>query len=367
MYLLNRGKKVVKTAKLALEDGTILIGEGFGAETIKTGEIVFSTAMTGYVESLTDPSFKGQILMSTYPLEGNYGVSPDWYQSENIKAEAYVVRQVCYNPCHPKSEQTLPEFLEKEGVPGISNIDTRALTLKIREVGSMRAAVANVDISDEELLKIVKEQPHIEDMNLVDEVCVKKPKIIRERQEYNVAVLDCGVKKNIIDQLLRQDVGVIVLPPSTSAQEIIDLNVDGVLVSSGPGNPENVDKIQDTIKVLAEKMPIAGICLGLQIISLAYGAKIYKMKFGHRGSNQPVKNLKTDQVFMTAQNHSFAVDPDSIEETDLKITQINLNDNTPEAIEHKTLPISCIQYHPEAGPGPHDSIKFFEDFVERLK
>lgn len=358
---------MVRTAKLALEDGTILTGEGFGAKTIKSGEIVFSTAMTGYVESLTDPSFKGQILMSTYPLEGNYGVSSEWYQSDDIKVEAYIVRQVCREPCHPKSEKTLSEFLEEFDVPGISNIDTRALTLKIRELGSMKAAVATVDISDEELLKIVEEQPRLEDMNLVEEITVKKPKVIQERKEYNVAVLDCGVKKSILDNLVQKDVGVVVLPSSASVQDILDLDVDGVLISSGPGNPENVDKIQDTIKQIAQKMPVAGICLGQQIIALTYGAKIYKMKFGHRGSNQPVKDLATGKIYITSQNHSFAIDEDSIEVTDLEITQINLNDGTPEAIRHKNLPISCIQYHPEAGPGPHDSKKFFDDFIETIK
>ena len=358
---------MVRTAKLALEDGTILTGEGFGAKSIKSGEIVFSTAMTGYVESLTDPSFKGQILMSTYPLEGNYGVSSEWYQSDDIKVEAYIVRQVCREPCHPKSEKTLSEFLEEFDVPGISNIDTRALTLKIRELGSMKAAVATVDISDEELLKIVEEQPRLEDMNLVEEITVKKPKVIQERKEYNVAVLDCGVKKSILDNLVQKDVGVVVLPSSASVQDILDLDVDGVLISSGPGNPENVDKIQDTIKQIAQKMPVAGICLGQQIIALTYGAKIYKMKFGHRGSNQPVKDLATGKIYITSQNHSFAIDEDSIEDTDLEITQINLNDGTPEAIRHKNLPISCIQYHPEAGPGPHDSKKFFDDFIETIK
>ncbi|WP_455645105.1 glutamine-hydrolyzing carbamoyl-phosphate synthase small subunit [Methanosphaera sp.] len=358
---------MVKTAKLALEDGTILEGEGFGAETVKSGEIVFSTAMTGYVESLTDPSFKGQILMSTYPLEGNYGVSSEWYQSDDIKVEAYIVRQVCTEPCHPKSEKTLPEFLEEFGVPGISNIDTRALTLKIRELGSMKAAVANIDISDEELLKIVQEQVPLEDLKLVDEVAVKEPKVIQERKEYNVAVLDCGVKKNILKHLTRRDVGVVLVPPTTSVEDILDLDVDGILVSSGPGNPENVDKIQDTIRELSQKMPIAGICLGQQIIALTFGAKIYKMKFGHRGSNQPVQDLATGKVYMTSQNHSFSIDENSIEGTGLEITQINLNDGTPEALKHKTLPIASIQYHPEAGPGPHDSNRFFDNFVEVIK
>ena len=257
--------------------------------------------------------------------------------------------------------------MEEFDVPGISGIDTRKLTLKIRELGSMKAVVANVDISDEELLKIMEEHPKLEDMNLVDEVTVKEPKIIQERKKYNVAVLDCGVKKNILDHLVAQDVGVTVVPASTSAQELYDLDVDGVLVSSGPGNPKNVDKIQNTIKEISQKMPIAGMCLGQQIIALTFGAKIYKMKFGHRGSNQPVQDLATGHVYMTSQNHSFSIDDDSLEGTGLEVTQINLNDGTPEAIVHKELPISCIQYHPEAGPGPHDSKKFFDNFVNAIK
>lgn len=358
---------MVKTAKLALEDGTILEGEGFGAEGIKTGEIVFSTAMCGYVEALTDPSFTGQILMSTYPLEGNYGVSKDWYQSDDIKAEAYVVREVCDEPCHPKSEQTLSEFLADNNVPGISGIDTRLITLKIREVGSMKAAVANCDISDEELLKLTREQTPLEDLRLVERITVKEPKVLVERKDINVAVLDCGVKKNILDNLVDRDLGVTIMPASSSVDDILALDVDGVLVSSGPGNPHNVDGIQDTIKELSTKMPIAGICLGQQIIALTFGADVYKMKFGHRGSNQPVKDLKSGQVYMTSQNHSFSIDPETIEKTDLEITQINLNDGSPEAIVHKELPISCIQYHPEAGPGPHDTQEFFDKFVETMR
>jgi len=244
---------VVKTAKLALEDGTILEGEGFGAEGIKTGEIVFSTAMCGYVEALTDPSFTGQILMSTYPLEGNYGVSKDWYQSDDIKAEAYVVREVCDEPCHPKSEQTLSEFLADNDVPRISGIDTRLITLKIREVGSMKAAVANCDISDDELLKITREQTPLEDLKLVERITVKEPKVLVERKDINVAVLDCGVKKNILDNLVDRDLGVTIMPASSTAEDILALDVDGVLVSSGPGNPHNVDGIQDTIKELSQK------------------------------------------------------------------------------------------------------------------
>ncbi len=358
---------MVRTAKLALEDGTILEGEAFGSKCVKAGEIVFSTAMTGYVESLTDPSFKGQILMSTYPLEGNYGVSSKWYQSDDIKVEAYITRQVCKTPCHPESEKSLPEFLEENDIPGISGIDTRALTLKIRELGSMKAAVSTVDITDEELLEIVDKQPRIEDMKLVDKVMVKEPKVINESGKYKIVVIDCGVKNNILKYLVAQNAAVILVPATIDYQEIIDMNVDGVLISSGPGNPENVDKIQETVRQLAEVMPVAGICLGLQITALSFGAKIQKMKFGHRGSNQPVQDLESKQVYMTSQNHSFVVDEESLKDTDLEITQINLNDLTPEAIKHKKLPVSCIQYHPEAGPGPHDSRDFFDKFIATIE
>ena len=358
---------MVKEAKLALEDGTIFKGKSFGFETIKTGEVVFATGMTGYVESLTDPSYKGQILMSTYPLQGNYGISSEWFQSDGIKAEGYVVRDLNLHPSHSLSEKSLSDFLKEYQIPGISGVDTRSLTLKLRRFGTLKGALATTDIQDEELLDMARTQPGIEEIDLVDEVCVDKPRILGEDYPYNVVVLDCGIKNNSINALLKREVGVTIVPYHTSPEEIMDFEPQAMLVSSGPGDPTRVKEAIETVEKLKEKMPIFGICLGQQIISLAFGAKIYKMKFGHRGINQPVKDLETGKVAITSQNHGFTVDPESLSGLPIKLTQLNLNDGTPEGIRHDELPIESVQYHPEAGPGPHDSDGFFDHFVETLK
>jgi carbamoyl-phosphate synthase small subunit len=367
-FIINlTGDEMLKKAKLALEDGTIIKGEGFGFETIKTGEVVFATGMTGYVESLTDPSYKGQILMSTYPLQGNYGISEDWFQSDGIKAEGFIVREQNRYPSHRLSKENLQGFLETNQIPGISGIDTRYLTLKIRRHGTMKGAISTIEIEDDELLKLTNEQPNIEDMDLVDKVSIKKPQIIGENYKHRAVVLDCGIKQNSINALLKRDIGVVVLPYKTSHQEILDYDPEAMLVSSGPGDPTRVTEAVNTVKKLSEKLPIFGICLGQQIISLAFGAKIYKMKFGHRGINQPVKDLNTGKVSITSQNHGFTIDPESCKQLPIKITQINLNDHTAEGLEHQELPISSVQYHPEAGPGPHDSDHYFDNFLKIMK
>jgi len=355
---------MVKEAKLALEDGTILYGESFGFETTKTGEVVFATGMTGYVESLTDPSYKGQLLMNTYPLQGNYGISEKWFQSEGIKAEGFIVREESQYPSHLKSTKSLSDFLAEYEIPGISEVDTRALTIKIREHGTMKGALSTEGIDDAELLELAKSQPGIEEIDLVDQVCVREPRIFGEDFKKRVAILDCGIKNNSINALLRRETGVIVLPYKMDYREILDYDVDGILVSSGPGNPERVKEAILNVRKLSERLPMFGICLGQQIIGLAFGARIYKMKFGHRGVNQPIKDLRNDKVSITSQNHGFSIDPSSVEETPLKMTQINLNDGTPEGIEHMELPVSSVQYHPEAGPGPHDTDYVFDRFLE---
>ena len=299
---------MVKVAKLALEDGTILKGEAFGYETTKTGEVVFSTGMVGYVESLTDPSFKGQILMSTYPLEGNYGVKEEWYQSDKIQADGYIVREVCRNVSNFSSQKTLDDFLKEFEIPGISGIDTRHLTLKIREEGSMKGAISTEDISDEELLKLAREQPSIVDRDLVPLVSTDEIKIFNEDAEKKVALIDCGVKKNILNGFLNRDVGVILYPYDTDYKTILDYEPDGLMITSGPGNPERVVEVIDTMQKLANRLPICGICMGQQLIARSFGAKSYKMKFGHRGANQPVKDLETGKVVITSQNHGFTID-----------------------------------------------------------
>lgn len=358
---------MLKEAKLALEDGTIFKGKSFGFETINTGEVVFATGMTGYVESLTDPSYKGQILMSTYPLQGNYGISSEWFQSDGIKAEGYVVRDENLHPSHSLSEKSLSDFLEEYEIPGISGVDTRSLTLKLRRHGTLKGALATTEIEDEELLDMAREQPGIEEIDLVDKVCIGEPRTLGSDYSHNVVILDCGIKNNSIKALLKREVGVTLVPYHTSPEEIMDFEPQAMLVSSGPGDPTRVKEAIETVKKLKEKMPIFGICLGQQIISLAFGAKIYKMKFGHRGINQPVKDLETGKVAITSQNHGFTVDPESLSGLPIKLTQLNLNDGTPEGIRHHELPIESVQYHPEAGPGPHDSDGFFDHFVRTLK
>ena len=358
---------MLKEAKLALEDGTILKGEGFGFETITTGEVVFATGMTGYVESLTDPSYKGQILMSTYPLQGNYGISREWFQSDGIKAEGFIVRENNNHPSHRLSKENLTDFLEEYQIPGISGIDTRFLTLKIRRHGAMKGAISTEEIEDEELLKLASEQKGIEELDLVDKVSVKNPMILGENYKYRAVILDCGIKQNSINALLKREIGVVVLPYKTNYREILNYDPEAMLVSSGPGDPTRVLEAANTVRSLSEKLPIFGICLGQQIISLAFGAKIYKMKFGHRGINQPVKDLKTGKVSITSQNHGFTIDSDSCKDLPINITQINLNDGTAEGLEHKELPITSVQYHPEAGPGPHDSDYYFDNFLKTLK
>lgn len=358
---------MLKEAKLALEDGTVFKGEAFGYQTIKTGEVVFATGMTGYVESLTDPSYKGQILMSTYPLQGNYGISREWFQSEGIKAEGYIVREHNPHPSHAKSEESLSEFLEEYKIPGISGIDTRSLTLKIRKHGTMKGVLATEEMEDQELVKMAREQPEIGELDLVDQVCVKEPQIFGEEFKNQAVVLDCGIKRNSINSMLKREIGVVVLPYKTDVKDILDYDAQALLVSSGPGDPTRVKKAALNVRDLSQKLPIFGICLGQQIIGLAFKAKIYKMKFGHRGINQPVKNLNTGKVSITSQNHGFTIDPQSLEDTPLNLSQINLNDGTPEGLEHEELPIFSVQYHPEAGPGPHDTDSYFDHFSKTMK
>ena len=354
------------TAKIALEDGTILEGEGFGHETTATGEIVFSTGMTGYVEGLTDPSFKGQIMMSTYPLQGNYGVSEEWYQSGKIQVEGFIVREVCREPSMYSSGKTLDEFLREFKIPGISGIDTRDLTIKIREKGAMKCAITTEEVEDSELIAQAKNQLSIVDMDLVPQVSTKETVLFGEKMKQRVALIDCGVKKNIINGFLDRDIGVVLFPYDTDYETILDYDPNGLMVSCGPGNPERVTETIDTLQKISNRLPIFGICMGQQIIAKSFGAKIYKMKFGHRGANQPVKDLVSGKVFITSQNHGFSIDAKSLDDTPLELTQINLNDNTPEGFSHEELPLHCVQYHPEAGPGPNDTSFVFDKFKQMM-
>lgn len=353
-------------AALALEDGTYVEGRAFGAGRDALGEIVFCTSMTGYVEALTDPSYKGQILMLTYPLIGNYGVCREDFESDGVKVEGFVVRELCRTPSNWRSEMSLDELLKEYDVPGIEGVDTRMLTRKIRIYGSMKAAIGFGDLEREELIERAKSQPSISDVDLVDKVCVKEPKRIDASGKYEVVLIDCGVKNSIIRQLLKRGINLTVVPFNYDAKKVLEIDPDGVFLSNGPGDPARVRETIETIRKLVGKIPMAGICLGHQLVALASGAKTFKLKFGHHGSNQPVKDFETGRVFISSQNHNFAVDEKTLPKG-FRVTQINLNDWTVEGLKHDDVPLITVQYHPEAGPGPHDTYFFFDEFLKLLR
>ena len=361
-----------------LEDGSIIHGNGFGSEKTIKGELVFNTGMTGYQEALTDPSYNGQILMMTYPLIGNYGISPEYSESEKIQAEGFVVRELCDQPSHRLSGMTLDSFLKGHRIPGISGIDTRQLTIKTRQSGTLRAilktSAGNISASELDILRYeAKMMPSPDKYNLVSEVSCSAPVTLHPenysgKEGPKILLIDCGTKMNIIRELTQRGCTVIRAPYNTTADEINNIKPDGILVSNGPGDPahpEIMASVVQTIRAIYEKYPIMGICLGHQILSLAFGAKTYKLKFGHRGANQPVKFFSDNKVYITSQNHGFAVDQNSIP-TDIEITALNVNDGTVEAMRHKKLPIFSVQYHPEASPGPWDSKYLFDRFIKEV-
>jgi len=356
-------------AVLVLEDGTIVRGEGFGIEAEVYGEAVFNTSMSGYQEALTDPSYKGQILMLTYPLIGNYGTNESDFESDQVQVEGFVVREKCDNPEHPTNKNSIHEFLVKNERPGIAGVDTRTLTLKMRSQGTMKALLktSSEKIDTAGLVEQVQNSPHITELDLVNLVTSKKIKTHKKSGRCHVAILDCGMKTGIVDCFKDRGADVSIIPAGTSSKEILGLGPDGVLVSNGPGDPMRADYVIKTIADLKEELPIFGICFGNQLVSLALGAKTYKLKFGHRGSNQPVKDLATNRVYITSQNHGFAVDSESLEGTGLEVSHINLNDQTVEGVKHKELPIRTVQYHPEANPGPKDSAYLFDEFIKVME
>ncbi len=355
-------------AYLALEDGTVVEGKAFGAERDAEGELVFNTAMTGYVEALTDPSYRGQILMMTYPLIGNYGVCREDFESDGVRVEGFVVKELCRHPSNWRSEMSVDELLKEYDVPGIEGMDTRMLTKKTRIYGAMKAVIAvGNDLDMEKLVERARSQPSITELDLVDKVCVKKPKRIEaEKSRFEVALVDHGIKTSIVRQLLLRRVSVTLVPYTYPAGKILKEDYDGIFISNGPGDPSRIQESVETIRKLAGRLPMAGICLGHQLVARAFNAKTFKLKFGHHGANQPVKDFETGRVFISSQNHGFAVDEKTLPK-ELEVTQINLNDRTVEGIKHREIPLISVQYHPEAGPGPHDTYFFFDEFVRMLE
>jgi carbamoyl-phosphate synthase small subunit len=357
-------------AALALADGVVYRGRAFGAEVDAEGEAVFTTTMTGYQEVCTDPSFKGQIVCMTYPLIGNYGVTPLDDESSRPWISGLVVREVSESPSNWRSEGTLDGYLKAYGIPGISGIDTRALTRHIRTIGDTRAVLVRnaANLSDEELVERARQAPLPGEQDVVDEVAGDEIERLGEGTGPHVVVVDCGVKRNIIRSLVKRNARVTVVPYGTPYADIAAMNPDGVIFSPGPGDPARLDSGLDVVRsVLEAKMPYFGICLGHQLLARAIGAETTKLKFGHRGGNQPVRDERTGKVTITAQNHSFQVMGASLPESDeWKVALINLNDGSVEGLAHAERPVISVQFHPEAAPGPHDNGYLFDRFLDMI-
>lgn len=357
-------------ATLALENGKVFRGTSFGASIEKCGEVVFNTSMCGYQEILTDPSYKGQIVAMTYPLIGNYGINNQDLESRGMFLEGFVVKEYSKIASNWRSHKSLGDFLSENNIPAIEGVDTRELTLLIRQKGAMKAVISGAADQDEErLVKKARGSRGLLGLDLVKEVCGKN--IYNWAGNKNkgdkVAVLDCGLKYNILRELVKHGCRAVVVPAAATAEEILKLKVNGLLISNGPGDPQALKYLIRTTRALIGKLPIFGICLGHQILGLALGGKTYKLKFGHHGANHPVKDLRTEKVSITVQNHGFCVDIKSLNKKDIEITHVNLNDSTLEGIRHKKLPLFSVQFHPEASAGPHDAQYLFNDFLRMMQ
>ncbi|PKK85805.1 MAG: carbamoyl-phosphate synthase small subunit [Thermoplasmata archaeon HGW-Thermoplasmata-1] len=358
-------------ALLVLEDGTCLQGKPLGEKTTVFGELVFNTSMTGYQESLTDPSYNGQILMFTYPLIGNYGISDDAFESERVWVRGCVVREACKHPSHRFSKGTLCEFLTENGTPGIAGPDTRALTIKTRQHGTLKGALSTDGRDAGELLEALRRMPHPCSANLMEATSCRKS-ILHEKpfsSAKRIALIDCGAKANILRELSRR-FEVVRMPYDATVDKVMSYEPDGLFISNGPGDPSHPDVVEKTVKTLrglCDELPTFGICMGHQLLSQVYGGGTYKMLFGHRGANQPVKDIETGRIYITSQNHGYAVDAKSLEGSEMRVSQVNPNDNTVEGMRHESLPVFSVQYHPEARPGPLDTIHLFDRFRKMVE
>ena len=364
---------------MLLEDGTVFEGASFGARGEKCGEVVFNTSMTGYQEILTDPSYNEQIITMTYPLIGNYGTNKADWESRKVFASGFIVKENCDYPSNWRSGSSLAEYLKKNNVVGLEGIDTRRLVKHIRTEGAMRGIISSTEFRVTKLREKLQSYPGLVDRDIVRDVTVKKAYAWKDgvvdifgsrgtkpQKKYKVVAFDFGIKQNILRLLCSHGCDITVVPAKTSAQEVLARGVDGVFLSNGPGDPDPVSYAIDTIKGLLGKAPIFGICLGHQLLALALGARRFKLKFGHRGANHPVKNLQSGRIEITSQNHGFCIDTDSLKDKDVEITHMNLNDHTLEGFRCKKVPAFCVQYHPEASPGPHDSKYLFETFTRLM-
>jgi len=372
-------------AILALEDGTIFNGRSFTGRWETTGEVVFNTSMTGYQEILTDPSYCGQMVTMTYPLIGNYGVNEVDVESDRIQVKAFLVKEYQPYPSNFRSQKSLGDYLEENGIPGIEGLDTRALTRHIRLSGAMRGVLSTEDLDPASLIRKAKASPQMTGLDLVMEVTCREPLLWRDgkpvpvkrdlssftwpegNHHHRVVAMDFGIKYNILRSLEARRCQVLLVPAKTDSDVIDKLNPDGLFLSNGPGDPAAVTYAVETIHKQIGRRPIFGICLGHQLLALALGGKSFKLKFGHRGGNQPVKDLKTGKVEITSQNHGFCVDHDTLKDPDIEISHLNLNDNTLEGMVHKKHPLFSVQYHPEASPGPHDAAYLFDRFIQMME
>jgi carbamoyl-phosphate synthase small subunit len=372
-------------ALLALEDGTVFPGRSFTGHCEVVGEVVFNTSMSGYQEILTDPSYCGQMVTMTYPLIGNYGINTEDVESDRIQVKALLVKEYQEYPSNWRSQESLGRYLKSRHIPGVEGIDTRAVTRHIRLAGTMRAVLSTQDLNPDSLIDKARQAPSMTGLDLVKEVTCEKPMMWQEgrpfpleggleefkwpnsQHRWRVVAMDYGVKYNILRSLEKRGCSILLLPAAAKAETIDKLDPHGLFLSNGPGDPAAVTYAVETIQEQIGKRPIFGICLGHQLTGLALGGKTFKLKFGHRGANQPVKDLSTGKVEITSQNHGFCVDMESLKDPDIELSHINLNDTTLEGLVHKKTPLFSVQYHPEASPGPHDATYLFDRFIEMME